>query len=74
MAIGLDNPPIRWRKELPTSIPEGRRFQDQLMVWLIIMLMLGSFVVTFCVTWWMRGRGFDEFKELLGGKSKEPRR
>ena len=43
------------------------------MVWLVVFLMVMAFVVTFALTWWIRGRGFGELLGLFGLRSNTDR-
>jgi hypothetical protein len=56
-----------WRFEM-----EGDR-----MTWplasLLVLLLAMAFIVTFLLTWWIRGRGFGELLELIGRKPRGPR-
>jgi hypothetical protein len=40
---------------------------------LLILLLTVAFLVTFALTWWIRGRGFGELLELFGRKPGGPR-
>jgi hypothetical protein len=57
-----------------TTFPEA---EADRMTWpmasLLILLLAMSFVVTFALTWWIRGRGFGELLELFGRKPGGPR-